>query len=63
MKPSLTLTVGGGASASLLFVVRGGIEVSATVTYYLKPELCVGLSGPSCGVSTYLSLYHGLPNT
>ena len=47
----------------LQFLVRGGIEVSATMTYYLRPELCVeGLSGSSCDVHTCLSLYHGMPN-
>ena len=46
----------------LQFLVRGGIEVSATMRYYLRPELCVeGLSGSSCGVRTCLSLYHGMP--
>ena len=43
-------------------MVRGGIEVSATMRYYLIPELCVeGLSGSSRGVRTCLSLYHGMP--
>ena len=46
----------------LQYFVRGGIEVLATMTYYLRPQMCVGLSGSSCGVRTCLSLYHGLPN-
>ena len=82
IKPSLTMRVSGGASASLLvshvhvvmlaivlififqFLVRGGIEISATITYFVKPELCLeGLAGSTCGVRTCASLYHGLTDS
>ena len=43
--------------------VRGGIEVSATISYYLQPKFCIqGLSGTKCSVKTCLQLYNGYPN-
>ena len=45
------------------FAVRGGIEVSATISYYLQPNFCTqGLSGARCSVKTCLRLYDGNPN-
>ena len=45
----------------LQFLVRGGIEVSATINYRLRPEVYV--QGSSGGFHACLSLYHAFPDS
>jgi len=40
------------------FLVQGGLEVSATVSYYVQPNLCIeGLSGSTCLVKICAQYY------
>ena len=62
--PKITLQPSAGASATIVLIVRGGIEVSGNFEYQIEPELCMKIDfEPAVRVTPCISVYHNWPNS
>ena len=61
--PRITLQPSAGASASLVGVVRGGIEISGNFVYEVEPKFCIKVDfQPKLTLSNCLQIYSGWPS-